>query len=74
MLWRVVLISHGFRLQMAPAGPGTLMRMNDVVFAFLFGIFILHEYPDIYSISGASIIVLMTSAMGIHKIYSHTKK
>ncbi|CEP15406.1 hypothetical protein [Parasitella parasitica] len=54
-------------LQMAPAGPGTLMRMNDVVFAFLFGIFILHEYPDIYSISGASIIVLMTSAMGIHK-------
>ncbi|KAL7316725.1 hypothetical protein PS15m_003178 [Mucor circinelloides] len=61
-------------LQMAPAGPGTLMRMNDVVFAFLFGIFILHEYPDIYSISGASIIVLMTSAMGIHKIYSHTKK
>ncbi|KAI9260043.1 hypothetical protein EDC94DRAFT_563111 [Helicostylum pulchrum] len=60
-------------LQMAPAGPGTLMRMNDVVFAFLFGIFILHEYPDIYSISGASIIVLMTSAMGIHKIYSHQK-
>ncbi|KAI9472061.1 MAG: hypothetical protein EXX96DRAFT_509959 [Benjaminiella poitrasii] len=61
-------------LQMAPAGPGTLMRMNDVVFAFLFGIFILHEYPDIYSISGASIIVIMTSAMGIHKIYSHTRK
>ncbi|KAI8636983.1 hypothetical protein BD408DRAFT_396476 [Parasitella parasitica] len=61
-------------LQMAPAGPGTLMRMNDVVFAFLFGIFILHEYPDIYSISGASIIVLMTSAMGVHKIYTHSKK
>ncbi|GAN07981.1 solute carrier family 35 member G1-like [Mucor ambiguus] len=61
-------------LQMAPAGPGTLMRMNDVVFAFLFGIFVLHEYPDVYSISGASIIVLMTSAMGIHKIYTHTKK
>lgn len=60
-------------LQMAPAGPGTLMRMNDVVFAFLFGIFILHEYPDAYSISGASIIVLMTSAMGIHKIYAHKK-
>ena len=53
---------------MAPAGPGTLMRMNDVVFAFLFGIFILHEYPDIYSVSGASLIVIMTSAMGIHKM------
>ncbi len=51
MLWRVVLISHGFRLQMAPAGPGTLMRMNDVVFAFLFGIFILHEYPDAFTAS-----------------------
>ncbi|KAI8047156.1 uncharacterized protein B0P05DRAFT_592803 [Gilbertella persicaria] len=61
-------------LQMAPAGPGTLMRMNDVVFAFLFGIFILHEYPDAYSISGAAIIVCMTSAMGIHKIYSHSNK
>jgi drug/metabolite transporter (DMT)-like permease len=58
---------------MAPAGPGTLMRMNDVVFAFLFGIFILQEYPDIFSISGASIIVLMTSAMGIHKIYSNKR-
>ncbi|GAA5808378.1 hypothetical protein MFLAVUS_001769 [Mucor flavus] len=54
-------------LQRAPAGPGTLMRMNDAVFAFLSGIFILHEHPDIYSISGASIIVLMTSAIGIHK-------
>ncbi|KAI8979752.1 hypothetical protein BDF20DRAFT_819367 [Mycotypha africana] len=61
-------------LQMAPAGPGTLMRMNDVVFAFLFGIFFLHEYPDAYSISGATIIVVMTSAMGIHKVYSHSKK
>jgi drug/metabolite transporter (DMT)-like permease len=59
---------------MAPAGPGTLMRMNDVVFAFIFGIFILREYPDIYSISGAAIIVLMTSAMGIHKVYSHSKQ
>lgn len=58
---------------MAPAGPGTLMRMNDVVFAFLFGTLILHEYPDTYSISGATIIVLMTSAMGIHKIYFLSK-
>ncbi|KAI8382339.1 hypothetical protein BD560DRAFT_386289 [Blakeslea trispora] len=57
-------------LQMAPAGPGTLMRMNDVVFAFLFGIFILNEYPDIYSVTGAILVVLMTSAMGIHKIYT----
>ncbi|KAF7721482.1 hypothetical protein EC973_004639 [Apophysomyces ossiformis] len=57
-------------LQLAPAGPGTLMRMNDVVFAFLFGIFILHEYPDSYSIVGACIIVVMTTALGLHKWYS----
>ncbi|KAI8376641.1 hypothetical protein EDC96DRAFT_495297 [Choanephora cucurbitarum] len=57
-------------LQMAPAGPGTLMRMNDVVFAFLFGILILNEYPDAYSVTGATLVVLMTSAMGIHKIYT----
>ncbi|KAI9322122.1 hypothetical protein BX666DRAFT_576303 [Dichotomocladium elegans] len=56
-------------LQLAPAGPGTLMRMNDVVFAFLFGIFILHEYPDIYSITGAVLIVSMTTALGMHKYY-----
>jgi drug/metabolite transporter (DMT)-like permease len=46
------------------------MRMNDVVFAFLFGIFILHEYPDVYSITGASVIVLMTTALGLHKWWS----
>ncbi|KAI8343571.1 hypothetical protein BC941DRAFT_367515 [Chlamydoabsidia padenii] len=62
------LLTQG--LQMAPAGPGTLMRMNDVVFAFLFGIFILHEYPDIYSIAGASLIVLMTTALGLHRWWS----
>ncbi|KAI8089574.1 EamA-like transporter family-domain-containing protein [Halteromyces radiatus] len=65
------LLNQG--LQMAPAGPGTLMRMNDVVFAFLFGILILHEYPDIYSVSGACLIVLMTTALGLHKWWSSTR-
>ncbi|KAI8149951.1 hypothetical protein BJV82DRAFT_4949 [Fennellomyces sp. T-0311] len=54
-------------LQLAPAGPGTLMRMNDVVFAFIFGIFILHEYPDIFSVTGTIIIVTMTTAIGLRK-------
>ncbi|KAI8990048.1 hypothetical protein BDB01DRAFT_779827 [Pilobolus umbonatus] len=66
------LLNQG--LQMAPAGPGTLMRMNDVVFAFIFGIFILGEYPDVYSVSGACIIVFMTSSMCIHKLRLHRKK
>ncbi|KAI8373203.1 uncharacterized protein BYT42DRAFT_501056 [Radiomyces spectabilis] len=63
------LLNQG--LQLAPAGPGTLMRMNDVVFAFLFGIFILHEYPDFYSILGAIVIVGMTTALGLHKWFLH---
>ena len=56
-----------YSLQLAPAGPGTLMRMNDVVFAFIFGIFILHEYPDIFSVTGTIIIVTMTTAIGLRK-------
>ncbi|KAI9260097.1 hypothetical protein EDC94DRAFT_674668 [Helicostylum pulchrum] len=36
--------------------------MVHVVFVFLFGIFILHEYPDVYSISGDPIDVPIASA------------
>ncbi|KAI7861661.1 hypothetical protein BDF14DRAFT_1738096 [Spinellus fusiger] len=64
------LLNQG--LQLAPAGPGTLMRMNDVAFAFLLGIFVLHDYPDIYSILGSTIIVLMTTALGLHKWHMHS--
>ncbi|KAG2177946.1 hypothetical protein INT43_003193 [Umbelopsis isabellina] len=61
------LLNQG--LQMAPAGPGTLMRMNDIVFAFLFGILLLHEIPTLSSILGAAVIVGCTTALGIHKWY-----
>ncbi|KAI9491490.1 hypothetical protein BDB00DRAFT_789482 [Zychaea mexicana] len=57
-------------LQLVPAGPGTLMRMNDVVFAFIFGICVLHEYPDIFSVTGTLIIVSMTTAIGLRKWYN----
>ncbi|KAI7880193.1 hypothetical protein K492DRAFT_147515 [Lichtheimia hyalospora FSU 10163] len=59
------LLNNG--LQLAPAGPGTLMRMNDVAFAFAFGILILHEYPDVYSVTGALLVVGTTVAMGVKK-------
>ncbi|KAI9032537.1 hypothetical protein CLU79DRAFT_859209 [Phycomyces nitens] len=64
------LLNQG--LQLAPAGPATLMRMNDVAFAFLIDIFIFHQFPDIFSVLGASIIVCMTTALGLHKWYMHT--
>lgn len=43
------------------------MRMNDVAFAFAFGILILHEYPDVYSVTGALLVVGTTVAMGVKK-------
>ncbi|KAI9265218.1 hypothetical protein BDA99DRAFT_559285 [Phascolomyces articulosus] len=48
-------------LQLVAAGPGTLMRTNDVIFAFLFG-----------KLAGATIIVTMTTAIGLRKWY-HAK-
>jgi drug/metabolite transporter (DMT)-like permease len=45
------------------------MRMNDIVFAFLFGILLLHEIPTLSSILGAAVIVGCTTALGIHKWY-----
>ncbi|KAJ2586573.1 hypothetical protein H4R99_008417 [Coemansia sp. RSA 1722] len=60
-------------LQLAPAGPGTLMRNLDVVFAFIFGIALFDEVPDWISVAGATVIVGCTVAMGAHKWLSHTR-
>ncbi|KAJ1984874.1 hypothetical protein H4R33_004234 [Dimargaris cristalligena] len=54
-------------LQLCRAGPATLMRNLDVVFAFIFGITIFHEIPDVLSITGALIIVTCTVGMGLKK-------
>ncbi|ORX43074.1 hypothetical protein DM01DRAFT_1350092 [Hesseltinella vesiculosa] len=56
-------------LQLAPAGKATLCRNVDVVFAFLFGILILGEYPDAYSITGATLIAGATTTLGLHKCF-----
>jgi drug/metabolite transporter (DMT)-like permease len=55
-------------LQIAPMGPGSLMRNLDVVFAFIFGITIFHEIPDFYSIAGALLIVGCALSIGLRKI------
>ncbi|KAI8147187.1 hypothetical protein BJV82DRAFT_598096 [Fennellomyces sp. T-0311] len=54
-------------LQMAPTGPGTLMCMNENVFAFLYGVFIFHEYPDLFSILGAIMIIGVSAMLGLRK-------
>jgi drug/metabolite transporter (DMT)-like permease len=57
-------------LQLAPAGPGTLMRNLDVAFAFFYGITIFNEIPDFYSISGAILIVGCAVIMGLRKYFA----
>lgn len=41
--------------------------MAEVVFASLFGIAVLQEYPDTYSLIGSALIVGMTTALSIHR-------
>ncbi|KAG0027974.1 hypothetical protein BGZ81_005137 [Podila clonocystis] len=60
-----VLLNSG--LQLSPLGPGTLMRMNDIVFAFIFQITVQHEHPDLTSYLGASLVMMCTAGMGLNK-------
>ncbi|KAI9484839.1 hypothetical protein BDB00DRAFT_853203 [Zychaea mexicana] len=53
-------MSRGF--QLAPAGPGAMMRMISIVLAFIVGAAFFHEYQDQWSIIGA---ILICSATGI---------
>lgn len=62
-----VMLNRG--LQLAPAGPGMLMRNLDVVIAFILGIWLFSEVPDLLSVLGACAIVGCTMAMGVHKWY-----
>ncbi|KAI9278298.1 hypothetical protein BDA99DRAFT_428537 [Phascolomyces articulosus] len=59
------LLNRG--LQLAPAGPGTLMCVNEMFFAFLFGIFIFHGYPDYLSILGSVMIIAVSAGLGWEK-------
>ncbi|KAI7875994.1 hypothetical protein K492DRAFT_210625 [Lichtheimia hyalospora FSU 10163] len=59
------LLHQGVKL--APPGPGTLMRMNDVVFAFFIGAIIFNEQFNMYSIIGAALVMGMTTALGVHR-------
>ncbi|KAJ2769552.1 hypothetical protein IWQ56_002506 [Coemansia nantahalensis] len=54
-------------LQLAPAGPATLMRNLDVVFAFALGVALFGEIPDALSVAGAATIVASTAAMGLYR-------
>ncbi|KAI8384354.1 uncharacterized protein BYT42DRAFT_493442 [Radiomyces spectabilis] len=55
-------------LKLAPAGgTGTLMQTADVAFAFLFGVLVFSEYPDVSTLLGSALIVGMTTALSLHR-------
>lgn len=59
------LLNRG--LQLCRAGPATLMRNVDVVFAYIYGIFIFNEIPSLISLFGALLIITCTLSMGLKK-------
>ena len=61
-------------LQLVQAGPGTLMRNLDIVFAFLFGIFVFGEKVNTLSIVGSSLIGGTTAAAALFKFYYPASK
>ncbi|KAI9187895.1 hypothetical protein H9P43_002286 [Blastocladiella emersonii ATCC 22665] len=66
-----MLLNRG--LQLARAGPGVMMRNLDVVFAFLFGVYLFGEVPHWSSIVGAALIVGTTMATGVSKLVNHRR-
>jgi len=55
-------------IQLCAAGPGTMLRNLDVVFAFIIGIIILDEIPKWNSVVGALAIIGCSICMGIRKL------
>ena len=56
-------------LQLERAGPATLMRNLDTVFAFIFDFTILHHKPNLFSVIGASLILLVTVVLALKRYY-----
>ncbi|KAJ3279010.1 hypothetical protein HK104_001852 [Borealophlyctis nickersoniae] len=56
-------------LQLANAGPATLMRNLDIVFAFVFGLVFFNEVPRLTSVIGATLILVATACVALLKWY-----
>ncbi|KAJ3158227.1 hypothetical protein HDU86_002936 [Geranomyces michiganensis] len=61
-------------LQMSHAGPATLMRNLDIVFAFVFGQIFFNETPRVTSIVGAAIILASTASVALYKWWTHKRR
>eukprot|EP00126_Sphaerothecum_destruens_P003646 Sdes_comp17419_c0_seq1m6637 len=74
LLWSTGVFAFGGQcllnrgLQIERAGPATLMRNLDVVFAFLLDFWIVGESPNGFSIAGAIIIVFASIVLALGKM------
>ncbi|KAI7867714.1 hypothetical protein BDF14DRAFT_1800943 [Spinellus fusiger] len=61
-------------LQWVPAGLGTVMRISDVVGAYLLGRIVLEESPNGVCVLGVLLIVGMTTTLSMHRWYVEKSK
>ncbi|XP_063818157.1 solute carrier family 35 member G1 isoform X2 [Pseudophryne corroboree] len=61
-------------LQIEKAGPVSIMRTMDVVFAFIFQALFLHHTPTWLTIAGALCIIASTAGTALLKWYTSTRK
>ncbi|KAI8822226.1 uncharacterized protein EV422DRAFT_495087 [Fimicolochytrium jonesii] len=61
-------------LQRANAGPATLMRNLDIVFAFVFGLAFFGEVPRVTSVLGAALILGATATVALWKWYGSLRR
>ena len=54
-------------LKFESAGPVSLIRACDVVFAFIWQFIFLSKYPDLYSFTGGAIIVIGVAVLTLRK-------
>ncbi|XP_062989348.1 solute carrier family 35 member G1 [Elgaria multicarinata webbii] len=61
-------------LQIEKAGPVAIMKTMDVVFAFIFQILFLNDFPTWWTVGGALCVVASSSGTVIQKWYQNSKK
>lgn len=54
-------------LQVEQAGPVSIARASDIVFAFIWQIIFFHEIPTLYSVSGAILVISAVLLSGMRK-------
>jgi drug/metabolite transporter (DMT)-like permease len=62
----VAQITMTWSFQLEKAGFAAVFRYMEVVFAFIFGRWVLHEPTDRYSVGGAALVVLACSLVALH--------